>query len=570
MVRIGLSFLLAASVMLFSQWVHADVSRVTATVDHNPVTTNQSFVLTVSVDDDVPNDSFSPSDLLDDFVVGRTSVNRQTSIINGSLSKKTTFTTVLIPQTKGTYTIPAITIEGVASTPIALQVTDASNAQSADNKMAFIRAEITPDTVYLQQPITYTARLYLAADLNKGNLVPPQADNADIQQIGRDSESTDVLGGKRYKVYQRIYQITPSQSGTLDITGARFDGEIFVQGQRSIFSSFSNTQPVSTIGESTDIKVLPIPDNWHGHWLPSELVSLSQSVTPEQSEYRMGEPITLSYMLTAVGVKPEQLPDIRPDFPSTVRVYPDGNETDQFTRNGVIISQKTISFAVVPNQAGHLVIPGINLPWFNTKIGQAQTATTDDYRFTVAAVPGAQNTSTGQPNQLDKQDTTGKSPSSLATPTRNRTPTDALSWSSAIITTLGIVLSLSLLFNVYLLWATRRKKSPSTNVNASHDLNKDRLWRAFQKACQHNDPKAAKSSLILWARHYFGTPVRGLQDVSERLSLDETYHSLNRALYEPGSGSWKDGKSLYRAVKLALNQHPPPNRDAHEPPKLYG
>lgn len=574
MVRIGLSFVLAASVMLFSQLVHADVSQVTASVDRNPVTENQSFVLTVSVDDDVPNDSFSPSDLLDDFVVGRTSVNRQTSIINGSLSKKTTFTTVLIPQSEGTYTIPAFTIEGVSSTPIDLRVNDASETQNTDNTMAFIRADITPDTVYLQQPITYTARLYLAADLNKGNLVPPQAEGADIQQIGRDSESTEVLNGKRYKVYQRVYQITPSQSGTLDITGARFDGEIFVQGQRSIFSSFSNTQPVSTIGDSTQIKVLPIPDGWQGHWLPSELVSLSQSAAPEQSEHRIGEPITLSYMLTAVGVKPEQLPDIRPDFPDTVRVYPDGNETDQFTRNGVVISQKTISFAVVPNQAGNQVIPGVNLPWFNTKTGQAQTATTNDYQFTVPAAPGAQTSAPEQPEPArDNSDIaqTSALPAAPANGSDSSTaPESAFSAPTALVTAIGIALALSLLLNLYLLLKNRRKPLPSVEATAIQDLNKDKLWQAFQKACQSNDPKAAKSSLVRWAQHHFNAPVHSLQDVSEHLALGNACHSLNRALYEPGSSPWKDGKLLYRAVKAALSQHKKSSRDSHAPPTLYG
>lgn len=570
MVRIGVSFLLAASVMLFSQLVHADVSRVTTTVDRNPVTANQSFVLTVSVDDDVPNDSFSPSDLLGDFVVGRTSVNRQTSIINGSLSKKTTFTTVLIPQSKGTYTIPAITIEGVSSTPIKLQVTAPSDTQSTESKIAFIRADITPQSVYLQQPITYTTRLYLAADLNKGNLVPPQAQGADIQQIGRDSESTEVLNGKRYKVYQRVYQITPSQSGTLDITGARFDGEVFVQGQRSIFSSFSNTQPVSTIGESAQIQVLPVPDGWQGHWLPSELVSLSQSVTPEQSEYRIGEPITLSYMLTAVGVKPEQLPDIRPDFPDTFRVYPDGNETDQFTRNGVVISQKTISFAVVPNQAGDSVIPGVNLPWFNTKTRQAQTATTDAYRFTVAAVPGAQTSVPEQPNQPQENNEAAQKQVSPTESVSDKAPASGFSGPSAYLIALGIAFALSLLLNLYLLLRGRRKVSSSVNAPVTQDLNKDTLWRAFQKACQSNDSKAAKSSLIRWAQQHCNTPIYGLEDVSQQLSLGNACHSLNRALYEPGAASWKDGKLLYRAVKSSLSQSKKDKIDSHAPPTLYG
>ena len=108
----------------------------------------------------------------------------------------------------------------------------------------------------------------------------------------------------------------------------------------SIFSSFSNTQPVSTLGETIELTVKPIPANWQGAWLPSELVTLSQTLSPEADTIEVGEPLTIRYQLTAVGVKPEQLPEISPAFPDSVRVYPDNDETDQYVRNGVTIAQK--------------------------------------------------------------------------------------------------------------------------------------------------------------------------------------------------------------------------------------
>ena len=202
MVRVWRHIILLMSFLLVSQLAHADVSEVTATVDRNPVTANESFVLTITVDDDVANDSFSPSKLLKDFVVGRTSVSRQTSMINGKLSKQTRFTTVLIPQSAGEYKIPEISIGGVSSAPISLQVLEPGNKQDNEQKIAFLEARIDNQQVYLQQPITYVARLFLAADLNKGNLIPPEAENADIQQIGRDEESTEMVNGRRYNAKQ--------------------------------------------------------------------------------------------------------------------------------------------------------------------------------------------------------------------------------------------------------------------------------------------------------------------------------------------------------------------------------
>lgn len=570
MVRVWLHTFLLVSLLLVSQLARADVSEVTATVDRNPVTANQSFVLTVTVDDDVENDSFSPSKLLKDFVIGRTSVSRQTSMINGRLSKQTRFTTVLIPQAAGEYTIPEITIAGVSSQPITIEVLEAGSNQDTEQKTAFLEAQVDSEQVYLQQPITYVARLFLAADLNKGNLVPPEAENADVQQIGRDEESTQMVNGRRYKVYQRVYQITPSKSGPLSITGARFDGEVFTQGQRSIFSSFSNTQPVSTIAETIDVNVKPVPPNWQGHWLPSELVSISQSVSPEQDTYTVGEPLTISYMLTAIGVKPEQLPEIKPEFPDTVRVYPDGDETDQFTRNGVVISQKTISFAIVPNQPGPLSIPALEVPWFNTKTGLAASAKTDDLEFSVAMAEGMQAIPEGnQPNDAaapQKQSAEEKA----IEPAK---PSVAPAWwqQSWFIAILGLIILASLAGNLYLLM--RRQSSSKDTVEETsktpHQLNKDKLWREFQQACSKNDAQAAQKALLEWANRYFNRTFNSLTELSQYLSIQSSCATLQKSLYQPKSNRWQEGKKLYKDVKSSLERLSDTTKN-NVLPELYG
>lgn len=555
MVRVWRHIILLMSFLLVSQLAHADVSEVTATVDRNPVTANESFVLTITVDDDVANDSFSPSKLLKDFVVGRTSVSRQTSMINGKLSKQTRFTTVLIPQSAGEYKIPEISIGGVSSAPISLQVLEPGNNQDNEQKIAFLEARIDNQQVYLQQPITYVARLFLAADLNKGNLIPPEAENADIQQIGRDEESTEMVNGRRYKVYQRVYQITPSKSGSLSIAGARFDGEVFTQGQRSIFSSFSNTQPVSTIAETIEVEVQAVPDSWQGHWLPSELVSVSQSVSPEQESYTVGEPFTISYMLTAVGVKPEQLPDVRPSFPDTVRIYPDGDETDQFSRNGVIISQKTISFAVVPNQPGPLRIPALSIPWFNTKTGKPASAVTEELNFSVAMGDGMQSIPKASNNAEAKA--TEEQQLNDEEVTQTEAKTQSVEWNTWIVNLLALVLIVSIILNAYLIW-NRSSSSKSkvstrkTTEDKPHNLNKDKLWREFQLACRNNNAQEAKEFLLKCANRYFERSFNSITELSQYLSIENACSSLQQSLYQPKATSWQDGKVLYKEVKTSI------------------
>ena len=571
LVRLLFICLTLMSTTLYSTVAAADITQIDAFVDKNPVIVDESFVLTVTFNDDVDQSAFQPQQLLSDFVVGRTSVSRQTSIVNGSLSKLTRFTTVLTAQQAGSYTIPAIMMDGVKSKALTIEVLKPGTDTSArSDKVAFIESTVDNQTVFLQQPLTYIVRLYLAADLNKGNLVAPEMPHADIRQLGSDQESTEMINGRRYKIYQRTFQITPNKSGRFDIKGARFDGEVYAEGQRSIFSSFSNTHPVSAVGAPVSIEVKPIPSVWQGHWLPSELVTISQSQTPDKSVFNVGEPITISYQLTAVGVKPEQLPTIEPPFPDSVRVYPDNQKTDQFVRNGVTIAQKTISFAVVPNEPGELPLPAVEIPWFNTKRGQRDVASTDPIQLNIHGV--ANTLSKAQPVPQPEVSATNDSLASDAQPA----PVSKLAGQRAI-TILAVLLLLSLLGNLGWLW--RRHKRQKTVVtahnNAQPKLTDNQQWRNFQKACADNHARKADEYLRHWAQQHFDKRLVALGDLARWLApgnevdeeLRQQLNNLQHSLFSASKPKWNSGKALYQSLRKALQKKPKGKRN--ELPRLY-
>lgn len=551
----------------------ADVTKITSTVDKNPVIAKESFILTVTFNDDVPNSAFQPDILLSDFVVGRTSVSRQTSIVNGDLKKLTQFTTVLVAQTPGDYQIPSFSLDGANSDPITMTVVEpGSDAANRSDKVAFVDVSLDTSSVFLQQPIHYIVRLYLAADLNKGNLIPPEMENADIRQIGKDEEYSEMNNGRRYRVYQRTYQITPNQSGEFEIEGARFDGEVYASGQRSIFSSFSNTQPVSAIAETKSVQVKPIPQNWTGHWLPSELVTISQTVTPQKDEYDVGEPISVSLMLTAVGVKPEQLPDISYDYPDSVRVYPDNENTDQFVRNGVNIAQKTIEYAIVPQQPGTLTLPGIEVPWFNTKTQQRALASTDDLSFNVEgiAMNQSQQPTVAQPS--DEPQAQPQEPDT--TPAQQQADSQERNNWLWIVLALAVALVISVSVNLWL-YKRRAVKVSHSSTDTAQPITKSEAWRAFQQACAKNEPQQATQSLKRWAQQKYQQRVGTLNDVANLLNLAsdgaarKELNQLQEALYAAQKrGHWQRGKQLYQAIRTA-QQHTATTSSSSPLPPMY-
>ncbi|MGM0524952.1 MAG: BatD family protein [Pseudomonadota bacterium] len=578
MVRIS-ALLIVFIGLVFSTTVQAEVTEVEATVDKNPVIANESFILTVTFNDDVSNAAFEPQQLLSDFIVGRTSVSRQTSIRNGELSKLTRFTTVLIAEQPGDYVIPEIRINGAQSKPINMEVLAAgSDTSDRSEQIAFIETTVDSKQVFLQQPLTYIVRLYLAADLNKGNLVPPEMDNADIRQIGQDEESSEMIDGRRYKVYQRTFQITPNKSGDFSIKGAQFEGEVYAEGQRSIFSSFSNTQPVSTIGEKIQLQVKPIPNNWRGNWLPSELVTISQSLEPDRDKIKVGEPITLTYQLTAVGVKPEQLPDIAPDFSDSLRVYPDNEETDQFVRNGVTIAQKTTSFAIIANNPGELTLPAIEIPWFNTKQQQRDTATTDPVTLMVEGVVNSLDESEPeQPKAEPAQPEKDAEQTPADPPEEPSSPLSELAGQRAI-WILVILLALSLIGNLAFIWR-RNKRKPlriEDQKSTQTSLTGSQQWRNFQKACADNHARKADEFLRKWAQQHYGKRLVALTDLARWTALgnqpDTDLHqqlnNLQHSLFSASKPNWTGGKALYQALRNALNESSSKKRP-RSLPELY-
>ncbi|NQY63654.1 MAG: BatD family protein, partial [Alteromonadaceae bacterium] len=321
------------------------LTQVTATVDTNPVMAKESFILEVIADDDINANAFDSSALSKDFIVGQTSVSSQTSSINLTTTRTTRWTTLLIARKPGNYVIPAFTIKNKQTKPITLEVLSPGDTQKNSKKNIFIETALSATEVYVQQQLTLTVKLHFSADLKRGNLSEPAVKNASLSQIGQDKESSTIINGKRYRIYERIYTIKPQKSGELIIKSPIFSGEILKpSARRSNFLSFGETKPVSAIGEDLTISVLPIPESYQGTWLPSELLSLHQEWQPSPDTFKVGEPITRTITLTAAGLSEEQLPEITMTLPHGLKVYPDQTELHTGMNNNRLVSQKVKNF----------------------------------------------------------------------------------------------------------------------------------------------------------------------------------------------------------------------------------
>ncbi len=391
--------------LLLSTAAYADVNSLEATIDRNPVMLDEAIRLTVTADGSADRDAFDSSPLLKDFVVGRTSVSSQTSIVNFDTKRTTVWTTTLFPRKEGTFTIPSLTIEGKSTKPIQVKVIPVQE-QSNVARDYFVTTDIDVKEAYLNQQLLYTVKLFLSSNIERGSLQAPEMQNAEITQLGEDKQYTDIVNGRRYQIIERQFAVVPQASGEFTLRGPIFTGEVMAANTNQRFGFFNRTQQINRVGPDITVNIKPIPQGIDYPWLPSEMVRVDEE-WPQGDSFVAGEPVTRIITLTALGVVEEQLPDIPEFYPPNFKLYPDQSNTTTVEKDQSLISQRQTSLAIIPTQPGNFVLPEITIPWFNTLTQQTEYATIPARSITVAPANGANNANTSNIPNTPSTSSTG-------------------------------------------------------------------------------------------------------------------------------------------------------------------
>jgi len=523
--------------LLFTHAAFA-LNQVTASIDKNPVMAKESIVLQVIADDDVNTNALDTSALLQDFIVGRTSVSSQTSMINFKTTRTTTWTTVLIPRREGNITIPAFTVEGVKSQPINLTVVAASDTNTTKQQDIFITTDISSTSVYVQQQVTLTVKLHFSAELKRGSLTEPTLEHANVTQIGKDKESDTIINGRRYRVIERIYAINPQQSGNFILQSPVFSGEIMVPStRRSNFLSFAESKPVSVIGDEIELTVNPIADNYQGVWLPSELLAIHQEWLPNKESFTVGDPITRTITLTAAGLSEEQLPKIEMKMPKGLKVYPDQAELHTGMNNNQLVSQKVRNFALVASKPGSYQLPKIVIPWWNTVTNKYQEAVIPAQ--TIEVLPNLDEPMTAttlDDNVSTKNDDIKQVPPQNIIISKNYW----LTW---------LFLSLWLLTSLAWFISAKRNKKVKPKIQPSKEVTNASLL--LIAACKKNNGSDALKLIIPWVNtlqsdnksNTLNEAIRFINDVTFTIAVNE----LQQCYYAKDHSDWH-GETLLKAM----------------------
>ncbi|MEE4298996.1 MAG: BatD family protein, partial [Pseudomonadales bacterium] len=340
-----------------------------ASVDRRVVDENDVVVLELARDAQVFVGNPDLTALEDDFRVLGTQRSSQFTIVGGRTRSLTTWTVTLQPKRRGTLRIPPIEYDGERTQPITITVTQPSPEEvQALERTVFFETEVGKRSLWVQEQVLYTVRLYYAADaVLFGDLPPPpNVSDAVVQALGDSRPDVEVRDGVRYNVIEQRYAVIPQRSGTLVIPPETFTGAVRIaeRGQ-------TRRKNIRISSDGHRVEVKPQPADWPAEapWLPARELMLTQRWDPSP-RLTAGEPATRTLELVARGIAASALPK----FPETeiagTSSYANQPVLDEGMAVGDFIASRIESTVIIPEREGPLELPEVRVPWFDVERGE--------------------------------------------------------------------------------------------------------------------------------------------------------------------------------------------------------
>ncbi|PPT27269.1 BatD family protein [Xanthomonas arboricola] len=372
----------------------APVGAVTrAWLDRDSASAGDVVMLNIETDQRGVDPDYTP--LRNDFALGAKSANQQMQVTNGSVTVRALFGVVLTPRKSGELIVPAIRVGNERTEPLRLQVgasasdagSSASGAAAAaqGNEDAFVQTQVDDPQPYVQQSVGVVVRLYFATQLASGELDLEAPDGASLQRIGDDVSSVKVLNNRQYNVVERRYLLVPERSGRLVLPSARFNGRS-VGGFFDDYFGRGNGE-LSARSASIPLQVRAQPANAPQPWLPLRSLQLRYTTTPQRAT--AGEAAQLVVEASARGATQAQFPELPTPSVPDAQVFAEPPQYEERFVDGSPQLRLTRRYSIVPNRAGPLVVPGLQVAWWDVGAAAAKTAALPDLTLDVAAGSGA-------------------------------------------------------------------------------------------------------------------------------------------------------------------------------------
>ncbi len=396
-------YLLWLPLLIGAQTLFAQTSF-TASVDKNPVSINDRFRLTLTIQNAKGN--ITPPDLRDFNLIFGPAKSTNYQFINGETSSTISFTYTLSPKSTGTFTIGAAiakTDQGnFQSDPITLTVAEAASSSVAGNGQGRsqnvqgdedLLAEIRLDKqkVYKGEQVVVTYYVYSRyrnidfIDYNFPATNGFFSHDFNEEQAGW-LNNLEVINGKQYRVAVLRRQILfPQQHGTLEIDPMEIEARVD-------YSFFNPGRAVKVKSNKAKLEVLPLPPAPAG--FRGDVGLFNFEVKTDRNTISANDAITLNVKISGRGnLKLVNAPEIK--FPKDFEVY-DPKVTNRFSTSGGSLSgSRDFEYLIIPRHAGSYTIEPIAYTYFDVVDKNYKTIRSDAISIEVERAEGSVATSGG-------------------------------------------------------------------------------------------------------------------------------------------------------------------------------
>jgi hypothetical protein len=519
----------------------------TASVSTNKVLLGDVFILMVEVDDAGSEYQLDTNVLKDNFTVFIPTKNQQKSYINGEFKSKTTWQVRLQANKIGTFTIPPLKIGDIFTKAIQIEVSQSSQQQSTTGDAIFIENTVNESKIYLGQQVVLESKIYVSENITNADVQQPKLKDAQIEKIDSQSQTQIIRNGIRYQVFSYRYKITPSVAGESIINSPLLIGD--VNKQFNQWGNSFNIQPVSIRGNNVKLIVKAIPAEFKGDWLVSSNVRLIENNDLHSKTYSVGDPITRSISLQVASLPIEKMPEIKLNYDSSLRYYPDQDDLKQGEINGVNYTQRTVTHAIIATKSGKIVLPEITIPWWNSKTERQEFATLPAQTLTIKPAVTPINNSQQQAGDL-----TQPNPSELNTPINSvevsdTHPAQLLAWKISTFILLCLLIAMIIYHLKHSQTKTVIDQQPTSNtVNSSP-------YKQLLNALQQAKPNLVYATLLRYfqSQHLSITQLSQIEaftglDEKEKTTLLGNLQQLELAC--AGQTHHWDAKQLLKLIKV--------------------
>ncbi len=535
----------------------AQAGEVSAHVDRVEVVEGETITLILQSNDPQQSLATNLSALGRDFEILEQRSETQMSITNGRQKAVVRLLITLEPKRSGELLIPAMAFEGAATGPIRVVVRPAPELAAGELPPVFIELSVEPahGPYYVHAQLALTVRIFYQQNLTEAAINPPAPQQASVRLLD-EIPFQSTRNGIRYRVLERRYAIFPERSGELEIPPLELSGRLIERPADRLWQPSVRGRRVKFESEPLNITVLPKPALYQGeYWLPARRITLSQQIS-NVDELRVGEPVTRTIILDAVGLEENMLEE--PVWPETprARIYPDQPQGINRDDGQWVLGHKEFRYAVVPEESGELVLPQIRLDWWDTSTNQARTAILPEHRVVVAA------------SKLVKDIiSTGKA--GISSPALVSPGVSGPAIASALLRWRILALAFAVLWLITLGLLLRRgaRRHKESSREASATEHETGLLSDLKSACKANDAARVRKLFRRWLGRFGpaqsdGSTMAFAAGIDDPVLHDAIYQLDARGFSGTGQGDWT-GASFWKAFshwrqskKTAVNEAP--------------